>query len=131
MIWPEKLYQFTKVQGAVTTYVFKESQTIAASNGWNFEVGVYISNYNQKYHIPIEKLSNYYTSLESCYIAWIESIEKFKQKVINQFENKCKIDYEMYSTRKLLDENPEIKARMKDVLDRMNNGTYWSEKIDV
>ncbi len=128
MNWPEKLYKFTKVQGAVTTYTFVQEKQLP-----NIQepVGLYYSNYGQSYYVTRLDLTKYHTSLESCYEAWIESIEKFKQKVIKQFENKCKIDYEMYSTRKLLDENPEIKARMKDVLDRMNNGTYWSEKIDV
>lgn len=128
MDWPEKLYQFTKVQGAVTTYTFMGEKYLPNVQE---PVGRYLSNYNQTYHITQQGLSQYHTSLESCYEAWIESIEKFKQKVIKQFENKCGIDYDLYSTRKLLDENPEIKARVKDVLDRMNNGTYWSEKIDV
>lgn len=126
MIWPEKLYQFTKVQGAVTTYTFKCERTVSGTT-----FGVYSTNYNQTNWIYQSDLHRYYTSLESCYIAWIESIEKFKQKVIKQFENKCKIDYGIYSTQKLLDENPEIKARAKDVLDRINNGTYWSEKIEL
>ena len=126
MNWPEKLYKFTKVQGAVTTYTFKCERAVS---GITF--GVYSTNYNQTNLIYQSDLHRYHTSLESCYIAWIESIEKFKQKVIKQFENKCGINYDLYSTKKLLDENPEIKARAKDVLDRINNGTYWSEKIDV
>ena len=61
MIWPEKLYKFTKVQGAITTYTY---QGIKDTLGNVF--GVYVSNYGQTSWISQEKLVNYHTSLESC-----------------------------------------------------------------
>jgi len=118
-MWPEKLYQFTKVQGAVTTYTFMGEKYLP-----NIQepVGRYFSNYGQTYYITQLEVAKYHTSLESCYEAWIESIEKFKQKVIKQFENKCKIDYYEYNMiqfRKFLDENPDIKSRVKKLKDEM------------
>ena len=102
MNWPEKLYQFTKVQGAVTTYTFKCERTVSGTT-----FGVYSTNYNQTNWIYQSDLHRYHTSLEDCYKAWIESIEKFKQKVIKQFENKCKIDYSVIEVEKLLKEISE------------------------
>ena len=101
MIWPEKLYQFTKVQGAITTYTFKCVQDLPSNEPLTAK---YISNYKQGYYITESELSSYHTSLESCYEAWIESIEKFKQKVIKQFENKCGIEYSVIEVEKLLKE---------------------------
>lgn len=117
MIWPEKLYKFTKVQGAITTYTY---QGIKDTLGNVF--GVYVSNYGQTSWISQEKLVNYHTSLEDCYEAWIESIEKFKEKVIKQFENKCKIDYNKWRQAKFkawLDTQPDIKSRVKKVKDEL------------
>lgn len=99
MNWPETLYKFTKVQGAITTY---ELKSVQERNGMVF--GIYKSNYNQTYWIFQSDLHRYHTSLESCYLAWIESIEKFRRKVIKQFENKCKIDYSVIEVEKLLKE---------------------------
>jgi len=97
-MWPEKLYQFTKVQGAVTTYTFMGEKYLP-----NIQepVGRYFSNYGQTYYITQLEVAKYHTSLESCYIAWIESIEKFKQKVIKQFENKCGIQYKSKTEQRL------------------------------
>ena len=93
--WPEKLYQFTKVQGAVTTYTFMQIMEDRAK---------YYSNYNQVYWLSQLDIDHgYYTSLESCYEAWIESIEKFKEKVIKQFENKCGIQYKSKTEQRLDD----------------------------
>ena len=88
MNWPETLYKFTKVKGAITTYTLAKVDNVSEGN-----FAFYYSNYNQTYHISEADITNYYTSLESCYEAWIESIEKFKQKVIRQFENKCGVKY--------------------------------------
>lgn len=124
MNWPETIYSFTKPGKSIVTWKFVEVHKDGRGN--------YFSNYNQHNYISqVELEKYYYTSLESCYEAWIDSIEKFKQKVIKQFEKKCGIDYDLYSKRKLVEENPEIKARLKDVLEKINNGTYWSENIDL
>lgn len=98
--WPEKLYQFTKVQGAVTTYTFMGEKYLL-----NIQepVGRYLSNYGQTYYITQLEVAKYHTSLESCYEAWIESIEKFKQKVIKQFENKCGVRYFDIAFAKIVD----------------------------
>ena len=98
MIWPEKLYQFTKVQGAIKTWEFKK---ILERGG--MICGVYTNNYGQTQWVFQSDLHRYYTSLESCYEAWIESIEKFKQKVIKQFENKCGIQYKSKTEQRLDD----------------------------
>lgn len=98
MEWPKKLYQFTKVQGAVTTYTFVQEKQLSNSEE---TFGLYSSNYGQYYHITQFQLTKYHTSLESCYKAWIESIEKFKQKVIKQFENKCGIQYKSKTEQRL------------------------------
>jgi hypothetical protein len=79
--------------------------------------GNYFSNYNQHNYISQMELDNYYyTSLEECYEAWIDSIEKFKEKVIKQFENKCKVDYTEYRISKLkeiLEYDPDIVKQIK------------------
>ena len=112
MIWPEKLYQFTKVQGAVTTYTFMGEKYLLNVQE---PIGQYYSNYSQTYYITQQGLPQYYTSLESCYIGWIESIEKFKQKVIKQFENKCKIDYHEYKnpTTEFFDKEADLWDKQK------------------
>jgi hypothetical protein len=118
--WPEKLYKFTKVQGTITTYTFKCEQTVLSREELTAK---YVSNYSQGYYITESQLSNYYTSLEACYEAWIDSIEKFKRKVIKQFEKKCKIDYHEYNNAKFkawLDTQPDIKVRMQKVKDEMD-----------
>lgn len=86
MNWPEEIYSFTKPGKAIVTWKF-----VMKTEDGRAE---YYSNYHQRNWISQMELDNYYfTSLESCYIAWIESIEKFKQKVIKQFENKCGVKY--------------------------------------
>ena len=110
MNWPEKLYQFTKVQGAITTYTFKCERTVSGTT-----FGVYSTNYNQTNWIYQSDLHRYHTSLESCYIAWIESIEKFKQKVIKQFENKCGVKYFDIAFSKLVENHNK---RRQDEMDK-------------
>jgi len=97
MIWPEKLYQFTKVQGAIKTWEF-----------WFVDKGdplyaFYRNNYCQSRQLHYTNVKDYHTSLEACYIAWIELIEKFKQKIIKQFENKCGIQYKSRTEQRLDD----------------------------
>ena len=98
MNWPEKLYQFTKVQGAVKTWTLNRGLPITENTA------VYSNNYGESLVFTEEIISlHYHTSLESCYEAWIESIEKFKQKVIKQFENKCGIQYKSKTEQRLDD----------------------------
>ncbi len=97
MNWPEKLYQFTKVQGAIKTWTF-----------WFVDKGdplyaFYRNNYGQSRQLYYTNVKDYHTTLESCYIAWIESIKKFKEKVIKQFENKCGIQYKSKTEQRLDD----------------------------
>ena len=113
----EKLYQFTKVQGAVTTYTFVQEKQLSNSEE---TYGLYSSNYGQYYHITQFQLTKYHISLESCYEAWIESIEKFKEKVIKQFENKCGIDYLEYNKATKFLENYFGKEHLKKIKDEMD-----------
>lgn len=116
--WPEEVYNFTKVQGSVKTWVLNKKLPITESTA------VYSNNYGESLVFTKEVISlYYYTSLENCYDAWIDSIEKFKEKVIKQFENKCGINYYEYSNAKFkawLDGQPEFKERMQKVKDEMD-----------
>jgi len=95
MNWPETIYSFTKPGKAIVTWKFVKVHEDGRGN--------YFSNYNQHNRISQMELDNYYyTSLESCYEAWIDSIEQFKKKVIKQFEKKCGVDY-ISPTEKRLD----------------------------
>lgn len=115
MNWPEKLYKFTKVQGAITTYTFMQEKKLP-----NIQepVGLYYSNYGQSYYVTQLDIAKYYTSLEACYEAWIDSIEKFKKKVIKQFEKKCKIDYSEYK----FPTNPDYFDKEADLWDKQMKG---------
>ncbi len=117
--WPEKLYKFTKVQGVIKTVHFKSVMT------GNVQLGVYEDAWGGQVALTqLEVQKKYYTSLKSCYEAWIDSIDQFKEKVIKQFEKKCKINYYEYRKIKFkawLDTQPEIKARMQKVADELRN----------
>jgi len=106
MIWPEKLYQFTKVQGAIKIWKFS-----AVDKGDSL-YAFYRNNYGQVRQVYYLNVKGYHTSLESCYEAWIESIEKFKQKVIKQFENKCGVDYYEISIKKIKSQIQQVKDEL-------------------
>lgn len=116
MNWPEEIYSFTKPGKAIVTWKF-----VMTTEDGRAE---YFSNYNQTNWISKMQLENYYyTSLEDCYEAWIDSIEQFKKKVIKQFEKKCGIDYYEYSKTKFktwLETQPDIKAQLQKVKDEMD-----------
>ena len=94
--WPEEVYNFTKVQGSVKTWVLNKKLPITESTA------VYSNNYGESLVFTKEVISlYYYTSLKDCYEAWIESIDQFKKKVIKQFENKCGIQYKSPTEQRL------------------------------
>lgn len=94
--FPDKLYSFTKIQGAIKTWTLDKNRPITEFTA------LYFSNYGESSVFTKSVIAEYYfVKEEDCFVAWVEALEKKKEQIIKRFEKKFKRAYYSPTEEKL------------------------------